>query len=604
MHAPLNPKIHTNPAWFFLHTSRPLLPVLSANIILYCLGALALVGTSYFIGQIVDALTHVGSASRPVAGLIIVLILHEVFFRLGHICEIYSLARIRATTKQALFDHTASLSFGYFADRFAGELAHKVATTADAFERMTITITNNFVTNAFMLILSVLVLGLVHPTYAVFLVFWWTLFILGSLFFAKKLHAAASHYAIVEAQTTGAVVDVYGNIATVKVYGKAEHFQATHRQIATEADGYRRLGIWDVLTYHFQGVSLIVLCVGVIVISGSLFRLELISIGQIAFIASFIFQLFDTIWEMARNVADFVRFRGEAAQNLADLVVAPGIVDGANPQAKAKEPVSLNYNQVTFGYTASRPILRNFSLQIAPGEKVGIVGLSGEGKTTIANLLLRFFDPQSGQILLNGTDIREFTQEALRAHISYISQDSSLFHATVAQNIAYGATKPTKAAIEQAAKLAYADEFIRLLPQGYQSVVGERGVKLSGGQRQRIAVARAILADRPFFLLDEATSALDSDSEAKIQKGLATLMEHKTVIAIAHRLSTLSHMDRIVFLEGGKIAEEGTHAQLLKMGKKYATLWHMQAGGFLPDVPNLPLAKPAKTVSRRLPTKK
>jgi ATP-binding cassette subfamily B protein len=226
--------------------------------------------------------------------------------------------------------------------------------------------------------------------------------------------------------------------------------------------------------------------------------------------------------------------------------------------------------------------LDDFSITIKPKQKVGIVGLSGAGKTTFVNLLLRFFDVQQGQILLNNINIRELTQESLRSQISHISQDTSLFHATIAQNIAYGSAAASLANIKEAARLAYADEFIDTLPQGYESVVGERGIKLSGGQRQRIAIARALLANRPLFLLDEATSALDSDSEAKIQKGLAVLMENKTVIAIAHRLSTISHMDRIVYLENGKILEDGTHHELLARKGKYALLWNMQAGGFLP----------------------
>jgi ATP-binding cassette, subfamily B, bacterial len=343
------------------------------------------------------------------------------------------------------------------------------------------------------------------------------------------------------------------------------------------------MGKWDVITFNFQGVAIVALSIGLIAITASLYGRGLVSLGSIVFVAGSAVRLFEFIWDTGKNLAAFIRFRGEAAQNLADLVVEPAVVDGRHDDTK-EERIGIEYRNVGFSYIEERPVLDNFSLSIQPGEKIGIVGLSGAGKTTFANLLLRFFDPQQGTILLNGNDIKNFTQEFLRSHISYISQDASLFHTTIAENIAYGSAAATPEQISHAATLAYADEFIRTLPQGYQSVVGDRGIKLSGGQRQRIAIARALLADRPLFLLDEATSALDSDSEGKIQKGLTALMHDKTVIAIAHRLSTLSHMDRIIFLENGKIIEDGTHTGLLARKGKYARLWEMQAGGFLPSV--------------------
>ncbi len=588
----LDPKKHTSPLKFFLIVNRKEIPYIILNIFFFSMGAITMIAFLYFIGKVIDAL-NTDAPVKFLLGIVIgLIILYDISYRIGDVFEVFIKTRIRARTKKALFDHSRSLPFGYFTDRFAGEIAHKISMCADAFERLNFIITNNIVENIVLVIVSIIALASIHTQYAIFILIWDLFLVTGIIFFAQRMDEKAGKWALQETRTTGALVDVYTNIGAVKVYGKEENKQSVHKQIDIEAQALLTLGKWDLFMYIFKGFSTILMVMGLILISTSLYIHTLITTGAIVAVFGIGFRLFNLVWELGPRIAEFIRLHGEARQSLADLVIAPSIIDGEHPSYQIKEEVSVEYQNVTFGYgfdklirqssgqvttSSKNQVLNNFSLSVKPKEKVGIVGLSGAGKTTFANLLLRFFDVQKGEILLNGIDIKNFTQEFLRSHISYISQDTSLFHASIAENIAYGSTAVSQVDIEKAAKLAYVDEFVKELPNGYESIVGERGIKLSGGQRQRIAIARALLADRPLFLLDEATSALDSDSEQKIQKGLIALMENKTVIAIAHRLSTLSHMDRIIFLENGKIIEDGTHDELLKINGKYAKLWRMQA---------------------------
>jgi ATP-binding cassette, subfamily B, multidrug efflux pump len=262
------------------------------------------------------------------------------------------------------------------------------------------------------------------------------------------------------------------------------------------------------------------------------------------------------------------------------------LIDSAGAQPLVVREGRIAFEDVRFGYGRETGVLEGFSLAVRPGEKIGLVGRSGAGKSTVVNLLLRFFDLEGGRILIDGKDIAGVTQESLRAQISVVTQDTSLLHRSIRENIRYGRPDASEAEVVEAARLAHADEFIPQLEDwrgnnGYDAHVGERGVKLSGGQRQRIAIARVILRNAPILVLDEATSALDSEIEAAIQSSLDTLMAGKTVIAIAHRLSTIARMDRLVVLDRGCIAEQGTHEALLRLDGHYAALWRRQSGGFL-----------------------
>jgi ATP-binding cassette subfamily B protein len=289
------------------------------------------------------------------------------------------------------------------------------------------------------------------------------------------------------------------------------------------------------------------------------------------------------MWEFNRIYRNLEGALTDAAQFAELLLDPPEVTDAAAPLAFEPSDSGVEFNNIVFRYSASQPLLfERFSLRIEPGTRIGLVGRSGGGKTTLTRLLLRFADVEAGEVLVGGQPIDRVPQAELRRTIAYVPQDPAMFHRSIAENIRVGRPGASDADVHRAARLAHAAEFIEALPDGYATLVGERGVKLSGGQRQRVAIARAILKDAPILVLDEATSSLDSESELLVQEALWTLMARRTAIVIAHRLSTVRRMDTLVILERGRIVEQGSHDALLAQGGIYATLWAHQSGGFLP----------------------
>jgi ATP-binding cassette subfamily B protein len=382
----------------------------------------------------------------------------------------------------------------------------------------------------------------------------------------------------------GELVDSLSNHSNVRIFGRKS--QENLRMMPffdTQAKAYYSLNIYSIMLYCIQG-GLIAIMMGFTVFAlVKLYGKGLVTIGDFALILGLSMETGHMTWFLMSEVDHFNKAAGKCKQSLISLIVPLEIQDKADTAALNCTHGQITFDNVKFHYKGTEPLFQNKSIEIKAGQKVGLVGYSGGGKSTFVNLILRLYDVTDGAILIDGQDIRDVTQDSLRENIAMIPQDPSLFHRSLMENIRYGRADSTDEEVIEAAKKAHAHEFISTLPQGYDSLVGERGVKLSGGQRQRIAIARAILKNAPILILDEATSQLDSVTESLIQESLWELMQNKTTIVIAHRLSTLLHMDRILVFDKGKINEDGTHSELLAKAGLYTSLWDAQVGGFLGD---------------------
>lgn len=478
-------------------------------------------------------------------------------------------------------------SMSFYQDEFAGRVAAKVMQTALAVRDMWFILADILVFVSIYFITLVLIVGSFHLWMILPFLCWLVLYIASLSYFVPRLGRVSQSQADARSLMTGRITDAYTNIATVKLFSHAgreagyaksamqEFLQVVHRQM--------RLVTAVEVVNHILSMLLIISSCG---IGLWLWTKGDIGVGGIAAVTAMALRLNGishwVMWEMTSLFEQV----GTVQDGVNTLSLPHKVVDAPDAPDLRVSRGEIRFEAVDFSYGGQRRILEGFNLNIRPGEKVGLVGRSGAGKSTIVNLLLRFFDVEGGRILIDGTDISKVTQNSLRANIGMVTQDTSLLHRSVRENILYGRPEASEVDMLQAAKRAEADAFIQTLSdpkgrKGYDAHVGERGVKLSGGQRQRIAIARVMLKDAPILLLDEATSALDSEVEAAIQGSLYRLMEGKTVVAIAHRLSTIAAMDRLIVLDEGRIVEEGDHQTLLKNGGLYAALWAHQSGGFL-----------------------
>ncbi len=582
--------------WHYVGQARG---AFAAMLVLGGLVALVEAALFWFVGRLVDVLGTADRASgwdgliasngpELVAMLAVVLIARTIIVTLNALVEEQTIAPgFFNLVRWQAHGHVSRQSYGFFQNDFAGRIVTKVWQTGQAVGDFMVTLLQVI---WFCIVYSVTTIALIGDLdwrLAAIVVAWLAVFALLARHFVPRIRKASRESAEASAMVNGRLVDGYSNIQTLKLFG------SNARDDAYIRDGVERFR--GAVIPFTRGITAVraslavtsgIMISAIAVLSIDLWIKGTVTLGAVAFTMGLVLRLNMLLGRMMTQLNGLMRNFG-TIQNSMDLVARP-LELRDDPAAKPIEwrHGEIWYDDVGFHYGKGGGIIGDFSLRIAPGERVGLVGPSGGGKTTLVNLLLRLFDVETGAIRIDGQDIRDVTQDSLRAKFGVVTQDPMLLHRSIRDNIAYGNPDADDAAIVAAARKARAHEFIAGLSdakgrRGYDAHVGERGVKLSGGQRQRIAIARVMLKDAPILILDEATSALDSEIEAAIQDNLFRLMEGKTVIAIAHRLSTIAALDRLVVIDGGTIVEEGSHEALLARNGLYARLWHRQSGGFI-----------------------
>ncbi|HRH24308.1 MAG TPA: ABC transporter ATP-binding protein [Candidatus Paceibacterota bacterium] len=515
-----------------------------------------------------------------VAGL---LFINWVCIRLHIYSLVYLDARVLRDTYQLAYAYLIRHSYRFFSNQFAGTLTRRVGRFSKSFETIFDGIVMQFLPAAIFIGGALVVISLQNAFLGLLYGGWVVLILTVQVVLIRANNPLRAARAAQDSRVTGALADAIGNQNTIDLFSGTDYEEKRFK--AVHADWYRAvLKTWnmDELGWSILGILMVLINIALLFGTFHFWRQGLLTVGDFVLIQSYLLSTFDRVFSINREIRNFNEAFADAGEMVEILKTPHEITDVPNAPALLVHKGAIEFKNVNFTFTGERTILSDFDMAIKAGEKVALVGPSGAGKTTVTKLLLRFYDVTGGEILIDDQNISQVTQNSLRDAIAFVPQEPILFHRTLMENIRYGRRDATDEEVIAAAKKAHCEEFISRTPLGYETFVGERGIKLSGGERQRIAIARAILKDAPILVLDEATSSLDSESESFIQDALAKLMEGKTVIAIAHRLSTVMKMDRIIVIEEGKVVTTGTHDELVKhKGGLYKKLWEIQAGGFI-----------------------
>lgn len=508
-----------------------------------------------------------------------------LFYRIATFVDNRFMTAMAATLRQHAFDYLLHHSFSFFNNNFTGSLVQRVNRFARAFDRLS----DKIIWNVIPLIMKIAGVGVVlyvyKPVMALIMLCWSLLFLLFNYLVSVWKLKYDIRVSEADSKTSGVLADTITNNNTIQLFTGLSDESRNFRKVTENQAEAHKVSL-DISAFVEAGQALLIFLIEFFVFYIAVYSWQegAVTVGFFVLMQAYVIGLSHRLWEFSRVVRDLYESYADAKEMVEIMSLPHEIKNRAGAKPLLVRNGKIEFRDVSFSFNKTREVLHNFCITIAPGEKVALVGPSGAGKSTIVRLLLRMHEPTKGSIFIDGQDIRAATLESLRQSIGLVPQDTLLFHRTLRENIGYGRKGASEAEVKQSATLSHSDEFIKNLPAGFETYVGERGIKLSGGERQRVAIARAILKNPPILVLDEATSSLDSRSEMLIQDALDTLMRGKTVIVIAHRLSTIRKMDRIIVIEEGRIVEMGKHSELLaKSDGLYKRLWTLQAGGFIRD---------------------